>query len=97
MASRVMTAPLCGRVSKLPQAIAATRCSSSRLTPVSRAVVASCSPMAESAIDRPPEAEPVMPASELTEMKVSQTGSVVRWVIASRTATKAGSEAMTLP
>ena len=38
-----------------------------------------------------------MPASELTEMKVSQTGSVVMWVIASRTATNAGSAAMTLP
>ena len=48
-------------------------------------------------MERPPEAEPVMAASELTEMKVSHTGSVVMWVIASRTMTKAGSAAMTLP
>ena len=61
-----MTAPLCGSVSMPPLAIEATRCSTSIGMPDALAASMNCCDNAASAILSPPEAEPVMPASEVT-------------------------------
>ena len=98
IASRVMTAPLWGSASKPPEDSAVTRCISSMLMPCSRAMAANCSPRACRAMDMPPEAEPVIPASTFTATASEATGFVGNSPsTASRMMAKAGSEAITAP
>jgi len=61
-----MTAPLCGSVSMPPLAIDATRCSTSGGICAASAKAMKSLAIAARAIDMPPDAEPVMPASEVT-------------------------------
>jgi hypothetical protein len=63
-ASSVITAPLCGRVSMPPEAIEATRWKTSSGMPAALALAMKVSDIAASAMPMPPEAEPVMPASD---------------------------------
>src|SRR3546814_3223161 len=65
-ASRVITAPLWGRVSMPPEAIAATRWNTSSEIPAASALAMKVSDIAASAMLMPPDAEPVMPASTVT-------------------------------
>ena len=93
-----MTAPLCGSASNPPEDSAVTRCISSMLIPCSWPIVANCSPSVFSAMDMPPEADPVMPASTFTATDSDATGLFGnRPSTASRISAKAGSEAMTAP
>src|SRR5476649_669000 len=95
-ASSVMTAPLCGSVSMPPLAIATTRCSTSSGMPAACAPLMKVSDMAASAMLMPPDAEPVMPASELTDTAALTSG-LGTLLSASLTSTKPGSAAMTPP
>src|SRR5476649_1560787 len=95
-ASSVMTAPLCGSVSMPPLAIATTRCSTSSGMPAACAPLMKVSDMAASAMIMPPDAEPVMPASELTDTAALTSG-LGTLLSASLTSTKPGSAAMTPP
>src|SRR5256885_8692029 len=91
-----MTAPLCGRVSMPPLAMDATRCSTSGGMPAAWAFCRNVSAIAASAMLRPPDADPVMPASEVTVMASLISG----WgmaLSAPATTRKPGSAAMTAP
>ena len=61
-ASKVMTAPLCGKVSIPPDAIDTTRCITSGGIPAAKIAALYVSAIALKAILIPPEAEPVIPA-----------------------------------
>src|SRR5208282_3068434 len=89
-----MTAPLCGSVSMPPLAIEATRCSTSIWAAFAMSMNSFA--IAASAIDMPPEAEPVMPASEVT-VTASRTSGLGMAPSVSRIARKPGSEAITPP
>ncbi len=91
-----MTAPLCGSVSIPPLAMAATRWSTSCGMPAASAFCRNVSLIAASAMLSPPEAEPVMPASDVT-VRASLTSTFGTTLSASATTRKPGSAAMTAP
>src|SRR5271157_406045 len=98
-ASRVITAPLCGRVSQPPEAIEAIRWRTSGESPTEFAHASQSLDMRSSAIDMPPEAEPVMPARVVTDTASDQSG-VTPSLIPRRKAAidlNPGKAAMTLP
>src|SRR5471032_790172 len=95
-ASNVITAPLCGSVSMPPLAMATTRCSTSSGMPAACAPLMKVSDIAASAMLMPPDADPVMPASELTDTAALTSG-LGTLFSASLTTTKPGSAAMTPP
>ncbi|MNL10370.1 hypothetical protein D3C87_1311680 [compost metagenome] len=95
-ASRVITAPLCGRVSMPPLAIAATRCSTSSGMFAAWAALMNCSDIAASAMLMPPEAEPVMPASRVTVIASLTSGSGML-LSQSASTRKPGKDAITAP
>src|SRR3954467_1683816 len=96
IASRVMIAPLCGNVSIPPQAIAATRCRTSNGMCAATAAALNCPAIAASARLRPPEAEPVIPASAVTAIASLTSGFAIAF-IADWMATNPGSAAITAP
>ncbi len=71
-ASSVMTAPLCGTMP--PLVMANTRCSTSSGICAAFALAMNVSDMAASAILMPPDVDPVIPASELTEIAALMSG-----------------------
>src|SRR3546814_14345075 len=91
-----MMAPLYGRLSMPPLAMEATRCSTSRGMPAASPAAANCSAIAASAIDSPPEADPVIPASDVTVIASLTNGSGTA-LSASFTTRKPGSAAITAP
>ena len=91
-----MIAPLCGSVSIPPHAIAATRCSTSNGMFAATAAALNCTAIAASARLRPPEAEPVMPASAVTVTASLTRGFEIAF-IADWIATNPGSAAITAP
>ncbi|MNY23140.1 hypothetical protein D3C86_1567910 [compost metagenome] len=95
-ASKVMTAPLCGRVSMPPLAMAATRCSTSRGMLAALAAAMRLSDIAARAMLMPPEAEPVMPASRVTVI-ASLTSGLGMLFSASASTRKPGKDAITAP
>src|ERR1700743_1147012 len=95
-ANTVITAPLCGNVSIPPDAIDATRCNTSCGIPAASAAAIKFFAIAASAIDKPPEADPVMPASEVT-VTASLTSGLGIEASASRIAIKPGNAAITAP
>ena len=91
-----MTAPLWGRVSMPPLAIAATRCSTSIGMFAALALAMKVSDIAASAMLMPPEAEPVMPASAVTVTAWLTSGFGIA-PSAFATTRKPGSAAITAP
>jgi len=95
-ASTVMTAPLWGRSSIPPLAIEVTRCITSNGIPAVCAMEIKRVDIAAKAIPKPPEAEPVMPASVVVVMEAFKSGCEMVPRV-SRTATKPGSAEITAP
>ena len=79
-----------------PEAMAATRCSTSSGMLAAWAAAMNCSDMAASAMLIPPDAEPVMPARVVTVMASLTSGSGI-FFSASASTRKPGSEAITAP
>ena len=75
IANKVMTAPLCGRVSIPPLAIDATRWNTSSGILAACAAAMKVSDMAARAILIPPDAEPVIPASVVMLIASLSSGS----------------------